>query len=368
MTKALIAMSGGVDSSVVAYLLKQEYDCIGAMMKLYTNDDIPEMDSKTCCSLSDAEDARQVAASLCMPFYVFNFTDGFAEAVMDRFVLAYQNGQTPNPCIDCNRFMKFERFLKRATELECSHIATGHYARIAPDANGRYLLKTGLDVTKDQSYVLYAMTQPQLSRTLLPLGEMTKDEVRRIAEAQGFVNAKKRDSQDICFAPDGDYAGFIQRYASSRHPKLNAVSNVGQNPCRPGKFIDATGKILGNHRGITHYTIGQRKGLGISAAHPLFVLSISPQDNTVTLGKSEELFSAALTARDINLIVADRFDAPVRVQAKIRYSHAPQPATLHQTDADSFAIEFDNPQRAITPGQAVVVYDGDIVIGGGTII
>jgi len=357
--KVLIAMSGGVDSSVTAYLLsKTGADCIGAMMKLYTNDDIaPDLNSKTCCSLEDVEDARQTAASMDIPFYTFNFTDTFAETVMERFVKAYQQGKTPNPCIDCNRFLKFERFLQRATELDCTHIATGHYARIELYTNERYLLKTGLDTTKDQSYVLYAMTQQQLSRTLLPLGGLTKDDVRKIAEKQGLINAKKRDSQDICFAPNGDYAGFIKRH----------TKNHSQAICKPGKFISTTGKILGEHKGIIHYTIGQRKGLGVSAPHPLFVLSLNLAENTVTLGKAEELFSTVLEAHDINLIPIDRLDGSLRVQAKIRYSHIPQPATMQQTGEDTIRIEFDIPQRAITPGQAVVVYDGDIVIGGGTI-
>jgi len=356
-------MSGGVDSSVTAYLLnKRGASCIGAMMKLYTNDDIEQdhvLASKTCCSLADAEDARQTAASLNIPFYVFNFTEHFANAVMERFVQAYINGRTPNPCIDCNRFLKFERFLHRATELECTHIATGHYARIEKDVNDRYLLKTGIDSSKDQSYVLYAMTQPQLSRTLLPLGCLTKSEVREIAEAQGFINARKRDSQDICFAPDGDYAGFIKRYCTNEpHQARNDAT---------GNFITLCGKILGRHRGIVNYTIGQRKGLGISATHPLFVLSINATDNTITLGKSEELFTNVLTANDINLIAMDRVNTPIRIQAKIRYSHTAQPATLWQTSNTEFRVEFDHPQRAITPGQAVVMYDGDVVIGGGTI-
>ena len=372
MYKTLIALSGGVDSSVAAHLLQSTHgNCMGAMMKLYSNDDLgTSYKSKTCCSLDDVEDARQVAASLNMPFYVFNFTDTFAETVMERFVKAYQSGQTPNPCIDCNRYMKFERFLRRATELDCTHIATGHYARIAQDANGRYLLKTGLDATKDQSYALYTMTQSQLARTLLPLGELTKEEVRQIAQEHGFVNAKKRDSQDICFAPDGDYAGFIERYVkNSTGTKIVPVEFYNQPPLctAPGNFIDTAGKIIGRHRGIIHYTIGQRKGLGISAPHPLFVLSLNVADNTVTLGKNEELFSTTLTAKDINLIATDKIDGKLHVQAKIRYSHKAEPATVWQTGEDEIRIAFNTPQRAITPGQAVVFYDGEIVMGGGTI-
>jgi len=352
--KILLAMSGGVDSSVAAYLLKQSgHHLTGAMMKLYSNDDIPESHrQKGCCSLEDAEDARAVANALNIPFFVFNFTDTFAEAVMERFIKAYQNGQTPNPCIDCNRFMKFERFIRRASELDCTHISTGHYARITKDPNGRFLLQTGIDKTKDQSYVLYAMTQSQLSQTLLPLGALTKNEVRAIAQEQNFINAKKRDSQDICFAPDGDYAGFIERYTG--------------NPIQKGQFIK-NNQPIGEHRGIIHYTIGQRKGLGLYNPEPLYVTGLNPAENTVAVGTNEELFSHTLKANDINLIPFDKLDGALRVQAKIRYSHLPQPATLHQLDDDTIRLDFDTPQRAITPGQAVVVYDSETVIGGGTI-
>ncbi|MCL1844185.1 MAG: tRNA 2-thiouridine(34) synthase MnmA [Defluviitaleaceae bacterium] len=360
MSKILMAMSGGVDSSVAAYLLKsQGHELIGAMMKLFSDDDLSEIQEesrdtgKACCSLSDAEDARNVAAAIGFPFYVFNFTENFNTEVMERFVKAYLQATTPNPCIDCNRFVKFQKFLHRAAELECGHIATGHYAIIYKETNGRFLLKKSRDDTKDQSYVLYAMTQEQLSRTLFPLGELTKTEVRAIAESQNFVNAEKRDSQDICFAPDGDYAGFIKRHTHI--------------PIKKGNFITKKGKILGEHRGIINYTIGQRRGLGISNPEPLYVIGLNAEANTVTIGAGEELFTKSLTAHDINLIATEKLDAPIRAKAKLRYSHTPQTATIHQTDIDQLKIEFDRPQRAITPGQAVVIYDDDIVIGGGTI-
>ena len=352
--KALIAMSGGVDSSVAALLMRaQGWDCIGATMKLYDNEDIGLRRGHTCCSLEDVEDARSVAYALGMPYYVFNFSDRFRQAVMDPFVCAYENGRTPNPCIDCNRFVKFETLFRRARELNCDAVVTGHYARIdyAPE-RGRYLLKTGLDRSKDQAYVLYSMTQEQLAHTVFPLGGMTKEHVREIAAEHGLINAGKHDSQDICFVPDGDYAAFIERHTGKTYPA--------------GDFVDTAGHVLGRHRGIIRYTVGQRRGLGLSFSEPMYVKCVDPVSNTVTLAPERELYSDALTAGDLNLISVERIDEPMRVQAKVRYSHQAQWATAVQKENQLY-LTFDQPQRAITKGQAVVLYDGDLVVGGGTI-
>lgn len=352
--KVLVAMSGGVDSSVAAYLLQQQgYACIGVTMRLYENETAGIPRGHTCCSLDDVEDARAVAYDLGMPYYVLNFTEEFDEKVIRKFVQVYQNGGTPNPCIDCNRYLKFDHLLNRARELGCDYIATGHYVQRWQDESGRWGLRKNDDPGKDQSYVLYSLTQDQLAHTLFPLGGMHKDAVRAIAEEQGLCNARKHDSQDICFVPDGDYARFIERY-------------TGKVP-ETGDFLDPEGKRIGTHRGVIHYTIGQRKGLGISAPHPLYVCDICPADNTVTLGYSENLFSRKLTASDVNLISCDSLEEPVRVQAKIRYRHPAQPATAWMTPDGTLHVEFDEPQRAITCGQAVVLYDGDVVVGGGRI-
>ena len=354
--RALIAMSGGVDSSVAAYLMKKDgYDCIGVTMKLFDNGDIAVSRENSCCSLEDVEDARSVAFSLGMPYYVFNFTESFREKVIDKFIEAYENGATPNPCIDCNRYLKFEKLFDKASELGYDYVVTGHYARIEYDEiSGRYILKKALDPTKDQSYVLYSMTQDQLSHTKFPLGEMKKTDVRDLAEQNGFINARKHDSQDICFVQSGTYADFIENYTGKTYP--------------PGNFVDKDGKVLGTHKGIIRYTIGKRKGLGIASDRPLYVSGVDKEANTVTLGGEEDLYSKTLTAKNINLISADRIESPIHIKAKTRYRQPEQPATVTQTDEDTLLIEFDEPQRAFTKGQAVVLYDGDIVVGGGTIV
>ncbi len=355
MKKALIAMSGGVDSSVAALLMKEKgYECMGVTMKLFNNGDICIPREHSCCSLEDVEDARYVSNTLGMPHYVFNFTDRFKEDVIDKFVYCYENGITPNPCIDCNRYLKFEKLFQRAKELECEYIVTGHYAKVEyNEETGRYILKKADDLTKDQSYVLYQMTQEQLKHTMFPLGGLNKTEVRKIAEAHDFINAKKHDSQDICFVQNGSYADFIEEYTGKKYP--------------PGNFVDINGNVLGRHKGIIRYTVGQRKGLGISHERPLFVLAINPKENTVILTENEGLFTKTLTAKNINLITTEEIKEPVRLLAKIRYSHKEQPATVVQTDSDTITVEFDEPQRAITKGQAVVLYDGDTVVGGGII-
>ncbi|MEE0867097.1 MAG: tRNA 2-thiouridine(34) synthase MnmA [Clostridia bacterium] len=354
--KAVIAMSGGVDSSVAAFIMKQKgFDCIGMTMKLFQNDDVGVSKEHSCCSLDDVEDARMVAYSMDMPHYVCNFADRFRSEVIEKFVKAYENGATPNPCIDCNRYLKFEKLFSRAKELGFEYVVTGHYARIEYNSNtNRYILKKAVDKTKDQSYVLYSLTQEQLAHILFPLGEMEKSEVRRIAAEQNFVNAKKSDSQDICFVQNGSYADFIEEYTHKQFPG--------------GSFVDKDGNVLGTHGGIIRYTVGQRKGLGVSFGKPMFVTGVDPSNNTVTLGPHEELFSKTVKATDINLISVDKIKEPLRVKAKVRYRQEEQSATVSMLDESTMFVEFDEPQRAITKGQAVVLYDGDVVVGGGTII
>lgn len=351
--KALIAMSGGVDSSVAAFLMKErKYECIGCTMKLYQNDDAGVMGERTCCSLDDVEDARSVAYKLGMPYYVFNFSDDFRKKVIDKFVQSYENGVTPNPCIDCNRYMKFDKLFERAAVLGCDYIVTGHYARVENE-NGKFVLKKAVDPAKDQSYVLYSMTQEQLAHTLFPLGAMSKTETRKIAEENGFINAAKPDSQDICFVPDGDYARVIELHTGKRSV--------------PGDFVDKNGNVLGTHKGIIHYTIGQRRGLGLSFDVPHYVCGICAGNNKVVLGTDKDLYSTRVDADDFNWISGDAPEKPVRCKAKIRYRQPEQWATVTVTGDRSVTVIFDEPQRAVTPGQAIVLYDGDTVLGGGVI-
>lgn len=350
--KAIIAMSGGVDSSVAAYIIKEKgYQTMGVTLRLHDSTEQSQCE-KACCSLDDIEDAKQVARRLGIEHYTFNFKEDFGREVIDRFISDYENGRTPNPCIECNRRIKFKRLLERAKEIGYDYVVTGHYARIE-EKDGRFLLKKGLDHSKDQSYVLYSMTQEQLKHTLFPLGELKKDEVRSIAEEQGFINARKKDSQDICFVPDGDYASFIESYTGRKYPE--------------GDFVDLEGNVLGRHLGIIRYTVGQRRGLRLALPKPMYVCRTELESNRVILGDNEDLFSRELDAEDVNLIACDRIDKPIRVTAKIRYSQGEYPATVTQTDDSRIHLVFDEPQRAITKGQAVVMYDGDTVVGGGVI-
>ncbi|MCD8390697.1 MAG: tRNA 2-thiouridine(34) synthase MnmA [Firmicutes bacterium] len=353
--KAVIAMSGGVDSSVAALLMREKnYSCIGVTMKLFQNEDIGISREHTCCSLEDTEDARSVAYSVGIPYYVFNFSDRFKETVIKRFVEAYENGATPNPCIDCNRYLKFDKLFERARQIGFDYVVTGHYARIGFDGeSGRYILKKGIDETKDQSYVLYSMTQEQLAHTLFPLGDMTKSEVREIAARHGFINAEKHDSQDICFVRQGTYSDFIEEYIGKTYPE--------------GDFITRGGDVIGRHKGIIRYTVGQRKGLGLSFGAPMYVCEINPETNTVVLGDEKDLYSKTLVANDINLISIPEIDGKMRVRAKTRYRQEEQWATAEQISQTELRIVFDEPQRAVTKGQAVVLYDSDTVVGGGTI-
>ena len=350
--KALIAMSGGVDSSVAAKLMIDAgYECVGCTMKLWEADD-GESSERSCCTLDDTLDARSVAAKLGMPFYAFNFKSDFEREVICPFVESYERGETPNPCIECNRKMKFGKLFERADILGCDVIATGHYARIGRGGDGRFVLKKALDPSKDQSYVLYMLGQRELSRLAFPLGELTKENARKIAAASGFVNAAKPDSQDICFVPDGDYASVIERRGAKSEP---------------GEFVTTDGTVVGEHRGIIHYTVGQRKHLGVALGRPAFVVAIDVENNRVVLGDESELFSREARVEDFSWVCGEAPREPIRCAAKIRYRKPEQAATATVEPDGSVRLVFDEGQRAICPGQAAVLYDGDTVLGGGRI-
>lgn len=351
--KALIAMSGGVDSSVSAYIMQQRgYECVGCTMRLYDGADLGLSQSDGCGSSRDADDAQAVAEALGMAFSVFDCTHAFREKVIDPFVESYLSGKTPNPCIACNRYLKFSELYEQARKLGADVLVTGHYARVEKTPSG-YVLKKGLDPTKDQSYVLYTLTQEQLAHTYFPLGELRKSEVRDLATQLGFENAEKPDSQDICFVPEGKY--------------VDVVEQVSGKSSAPGNFVDREGNVLGQHRGIMHYTIGQRKGLGLAFPEPRYVCAIDAEANTVTIGKAEELNCWSLKACDFNWTSGKAPDALVRCKAKTRYRQTEQPAWAEVVGEGVVEVTFDEPQQGIAPGQSVVLYDDDVVLGGGII-
>lgn len=352
----VVGMSGGVDSSVAAYLLKKQgYQVIGVTMQIWQDEEEAVLEENGgCCGLSAVDDARRVANRLDIPYYVMNFKSEFKEKVIDYFVDEYVHGRTPNPCIACNRYVKWEALLERSLSIGADYIATGHYARVVCLENGRYALKRSATLAKDQTYALYNLTQEQLKRTLMPVGEYTKDEIREIAKECELLVADKPDSQDICFVPDGDYASYIEQTAG-----------ITMNP---GNFVDASGNVLGTHKGIVHYTVGQRKGLGLALGYPAFVTEIRPDTNEIVIGTKEDSMVRVVHANQINFMSVETITEPVRVFAKIRYNHRGAWATLEKTGEDEVVCTFDEPQGAPAPGQALVFYDGDIVMGGGSIL
>lgn len=352
----VVGLSGGVDSSVAAYLLKEQgYHVIGVTMQIWQEEDSCTLEENGgCCGLRAVEDARRVAQKLDIPYYVMNFRKEFQEQVIDYFIREYQEGRTPNPCIACNRYVKWESLLKRSLEIGADYIATGHYARVEQLPNGRYAIRNSVTAKKDQTYALYNLTQEQLSRTLMPVGAYTKEEIRKIAEEAGLPVAHKKDSQEICFVPDNDYAGFIK-------------NSTGKSISK-GNFVLADGRVIGEHQGIIHYTIGQRKGLNLSMGHPVFVTEIRPETNEVVIGEHEDLFINTLICDRVNFMAIESLEGEVRLKAKIRYNHPGADCVISPLEGGKVQVTFDQPQRAITPGQAVVFYQGEYVAGGGIIL
>ena len=354
--RVVVGMSGGVDSSVAAYLLQEQgYEVIGVTMQIW-QDEARQVQEENggCCGLSAVEDARRVAGQLDIPHYVMNFRKEFKSRVIDYFVEEYLAGRTPNPCIACNRYVKWESMLRRSLEIGADYIATGHYARIATTPEGRYAVRSSVTAKKDQTYALYNLTQEQLAHTLMPVGEYTKEEIRKIAAQEGLAAAHRPDSQEICFIPDHDHAAFIDREAGERVPGS-------------GNFVTADGQILGRHQGITHYTVGQRKGLNLAMGHPVFVTKIRRETDEVVIGEAKDVFGDTLYCDQLNFMGMAGLPRPREVMAKIRYAHAGERCVIEQVEEDVIKCSFLKPVRAITPGQAVVFYEDGYVLGGGCI-